>query len=180
MPTSIATPRVAVRTEFHYREHPLIVSRGCPVPRGSDADAQRDQLRAHLPPRHGRMAHPVGTVRRRDSRRNSPGPALQSHRRPLARPCRRTARGVLLRLPGRRPPRQRPSLRSQDHPDRPGRAGAFVRPAVGRRRQPAAPQLDDRVDDRPPAHASIRARPWKTPSSTSCTCAATRSTPARA
>jgi isoamylase len=35
MPTSIATPKVSVRTEFRYRDHPLIVSRGCPVPEGA-------------------------------------------------------------------------------------------------------------------------------------------------
>ena len=107
-------------------------------------------------------------------------PLLQSHRRPLARPGRRPARGVLLRLPGRRPRGQRPSLRSREHPARPVRAGALVRPALGDRRRPAPAQPDDRIDDRSRRASSIRARRWKTRSSTSCTCAATRSTRARA
>ena len=35
MPTSIAKPKSTTRTEFRYRDHPLIVSRGCPVPEGA-------------------------------------------------------------------------------------------------------------------------------------------------
>jgi isoamylase len=35
MPTSITQPKSTIRTEFHYRDHPLIVSRGCPVPQGA-------------------------------------------------------------------------------------------------------------------------------------------------
>ncbi len=119
MPTSIATPKVAVRTEFHYREHPLIVSRGCPVPQG--ATPTPSGINFVLICRHGTAVWLVlaEAVRRRDSRRDPARPAVQSHRRPLARPRRRSARGVLLRLPGRRPQGQRPSLRSPDHPARP-------------------------------------------------------------
>ena len=35
MPTTIAQPELALRTEFSYRDHPLIVSRGRPVPEGA-------------------------------------------------------------------------------------------------------------------------------------------------
>ena len=78
-------------------------------------------------------------------------PLLQPDRRPLARPRRRPARGVLLRLPGRRPQGQRPSLRSPDHPASTRTRGRCLAAGPGATGQPAAPQLDDRIDDRPAA-----------------------------
>ena len=114
-------------------------------------DAGRHQFRAALPARDGRLARACRAVRRRDPRRDPARSAEESDRRPLARARRRPSARVLLWLPRRRPQGQRPSLRHPVHPARPLFAGALVRPAMGALGQPPPPQLDDRIDDRPPA-----------------------------
>ena len=104
-------------------------SRGSPLPAG--ATPTPSGINFVLLCRHGTAVwlDPLRALRRRDLRRDPARPAVQSHRRPLARPRRRPARGVLLRLPGRRPQGQRPPLRSADHPARPVHAGPS--PAAG-------------------------------------------------
>ena len=62
MPTSIAKANSVATLEYHYRDHPLVVSRGSPAPRWRDADAQRNQLRVDLPARDGRLAGAFRTV----------------------------------------------------------------------------------------------------------------------
>ena len=78
-------------------------------------------------------------------------------------------------------PRTTAIATTPDHPARPVLAGPLVRPAVGDRRRtcPRRSLMTESMIDRARAGQS-RARRWKTRSSTSCTCAATRSTPARA
>ena len=134
MPTTTQGRSRSRRPSTAYRDRMLLVTRGSPLPRGGDSDAQRDQFRLALPARDGGLAGPLRAVRRRDPCRDPARSAAQPDGRPLACPRRRPARGVLLRLPGRRPEGQRPPIRSRDHLARPLHAGPLVRPAVGGRR----------------------------------------------
>ena len=50
--------------EYSYRDNPLIVTRGSPIPAGAVADPGRDQFRAALPAWDGGLADPVRALRR--------------------------------------------------------------------------------------------------------------------
>ena len=150
MSTSIAASVRSGTPEFRYGDHPLIVSRGSPIPEG--ATPTPSGINFVLICRHGTavwlvLSEPCdGEIHAEiplDPLSNRTGDHW--HVRVDGLPD-EFCYGYRVDGPKDNGHRYDPTI----HSDRPGRAGALVRAPLGRRGKPAAPQLDDRIDDRSP------------------------------
>ena len=165
MPTTPAT----ILESYQFGGRPLSVARGSPLPLGASQTPSGVNFALISRDAEVGRPRPAGRVQRGGAGRDPARPGLLPDRISLAHPGGWRARGVLLRLPGRRPEGGRRPVRPVRRPARPGLSGPLVRPALGGRGDRAEAQPDDQpADDRgrrplagPAPHPSLRHGPLR-------------------